>query len=70
MLDYYGPKRGLLLFRKHLARYISSLKPQKPLRYQLLTCIDAQQLRFYLVQLGLARPSMSSFPTINDSPFH
>lgn len=70
MLDYYGPKRGLILFRKHLARYISPFKPRKPLRYQLLTCIDVQQLRFYLVQLGLARPTMSSLPTINDSPLH
>lgn len=37
MLSFYGPERGLLLFRKHAARYISPYRLSKMQRQQLLT---------------------------------
>ncbi|MEP7356719.1 MAG: tRNA-dihydrouridine synthase, partial [Anaerolineales bacterium] len=37
-LDFYGPRTGLLLFRKHAARYIQGLPGEEMLRIPLLTC--------------------------------
>jgi nifR3 family TIM-barrel protein len=37
-LDFYGPTTGLLLFRKHAARYIQGLPGEEVLRIPLLTC--------------------------------
>ncbi len=37
MLDFYGPERGLLLFRKHASRYISPFRLSTEQRQQLLT---------------------------------
>lgn len=36
-LDFYGPQRGLILFRKHASRYISSYRLPEELRKRLLT---------------------------------
>ncbi|MBI3733157.1 MAG: tRNA dihydrouridine synthase DusB [Chloroflexi bacterium] len=37
-LDFYGPALGLILFRKHAARYIRGLPGEEVLRVPLLTC--------------------------------
>jgi tRNA-dihydrouridine synthase len=37
-LDFYGPRVGLVLFRKHAARYIQGLPGEDLLRVPLLTC--------------------------------
>jgi tRNA-dihydrouridine synthase B len=37
-LDFYGPQTGLLLFRKHSAKYIQGLPGEEALRIPLLTC--------------------------------
>ena len=37
-LDFYGPTTGLMLFRKHAARYIQGLPGEEVLRIPLLTC--------------------------------
>ncbi len=37
-LDFYGPQLGLVLFRKHAARYIQGLPGEAALRVPLLTC--------------------------------
>jgi tRNA-dihydrouridine synthase B len=37
-LEFYGPRTGLLLFRKHAARYIQGLPGEDMLRIPLLTC--------------------------------
>jgi tRNA-dihydrouridine synthase len=36
-LEFYGPQRGLVLFRKHAARYLTPYKLPTELRKQLLT---------------------------------
>lgn len=37
-LDFYGPEAGLILFRKHAAKYIHGLPGETQLRIPLLTC--------------------------------
>lgn len=37
MLDFYGPQQGLILFRKHAARYISPYSPRTAQREMLLS---------------------------------
>jgi tRNA-dihydrouridine synthase B len=37
-LDFYGPQVGLVLFRKHAAKYIRDLPGEEQLRIPLLTC--------------------------------
>jgi nifR3 family TIM-barrel protein len=37
-LDFYGPEFGLILFRKHAAKYIQGLPGEEMLRIPLLTC--------------------------------
>ena len=37
-LDFYGPQVGLVLFRKHAAKYIHNLPGEAQLRIPLLTC--------------------------------
>jgi nifR3 family TIM-barrel protein len=39
-LDFYGPGRGLVLFRKHVSRYISPFAISTQNRQRLLTCED------------------------------
>lgn len=46
-LDFYGPKVGLVLFRKHAAKYLQGLPHEAELRVPLLTCTtvaDFEQL--------------------------
>ncbi len=43
MLDYYGPDKGLILFRKHVVRYITGLPAVGEVRVPLLTCTTAQE---------------------------
>ena len=42
-LDFYGPQVGLVLFRKHAARYIENLPGEDSLRIPLLTCATVAQ---------------------------
>lgn len=42
-LDFYGPKMGLVLFRKHAARYIHGLPDADRLRVPLLTATSVPQ---------------------------
>lgn len=44
MLETYGPRDGVVLFRKHLTRYLPPLNPLDDLRSALLTCVDPQAL--------------------------
>ena len=43
MLDYYGPDKGLVLFRKHVVRYISGAPGVGVVRLPLLTCLTAEE---------------------------
>ncbi len=42
-LDFYGPQRGLVLFRKHASRYLSPYGLSPDLRSRLLTCQQPQE---------------------------
>jgi nifR3 family TIM-barrel protein len=60
MLDFYGADRGLILFRKHAARYISpyGLSPEQ--RERLLTSETAAQFTALLDELALnAQPALA-----------
>lgn len=61
MLVYYGEARGLVLFRKHLARYLEHLPFGRAERPSLLTASTAAGL---LSRLGIpATPPPSSWPS-------
>lgn len=51
MQDFYGPEEGLILFRKHVTRYISLTPLTKAQRTQLLTCTTAESFTHFLDQL-------------------
>jgi len=42
-LDFYGPQAGLIIFRKHAAKYIQSLPWEEALRIPLLTCNTVEE---------------------------
>jgi len=43
MLDYYGPERGLVLFRKHVVKYIKGVPGQSEYHLRLVTCTTAEE---------------------------
>jgi tRNA-dihydrouridine synthase B len=43
MLDYYGPHIGIVLFRKHVVRYIRGVPYATDVRLALLTCTTAEE---------------------------
>ena len=51
MQDFYGAERGLVLFRKHVTRYISLAPLKKEDRKKLLTCGTAKAFISFLNQL-------------------
>lgn len=51
MQDFYGAERGLVLFRKHVTRYISLAPLKKGDRKKLLTCGTAKAFISFLNQL-------------------
>lgn len=53
MLDVYGPREGVILFRKHLTRYLSPLQPPGEMRAALLVEVDAPRLLARLQELEL-----------------
>lgn len=50
-LKFFGPERGLILYRKHAADYISPYAPDKPTRIRLLTEKDPGQFRASLAEV-------------------
>ena len=50
MVDFYGPERGVILFRKHVQRYISPHPLPKDQRTKLLTCGTADAFISFLDQ--------------------
>jgi tRNA-dihydrouridine synthase len=43
MIDYYGPRLGIVLFRKHVVRYIRGVPYATDVRLALLTCTTADE---------------------------
>lgn len=51
MLTFYGPRRGLVLFRKHASRYLSPYTLPEELRRRLLTVTSAEEFQAVLGQV-------------------
>jgi hypothetical protein len=43
MLDFYGQERGLILFRKHVVKYVRGLSHIGPVKQQLITCTHPEE---------------------------
>ncbi|MBN1991532.1 MAG: tRNA dihydrouridine synthase DusB [Anaerolineae bacterium] len=43
MLDFYGPERGLILFRKHIVKYIRGMAHSAKVRAKLVTCTHPEE---------------------------
>ena len=56
MLAFYGEERGLVLFRKHAARYITPYRLSKPQRELLLTAATPQDFLDLLDRIVLEQP--------------
>jgi nifR3 family TIM-barrel protein len=56
-LSFYGPERGLVLFRKHASRYLSPNSIPDELRRQLLTTVQVETF-IDLLDTALAAPQM------------
>ena len=51
MLDFYGPERGLIIFRKHAARYITPYRLARQQRTQLLSSAEPEEFLALLDQI-------------------
>lgn len=51
MLDTYGAREGIILFRKHLTRYLAPLQPPGELRAAILAETDPARFEALLQQL-------------------
>jgi tRNA-dihydrouridine synthase B len=56
-LDFYGPERGLVLFRKYAAHYLSPYRLPKDLRQKLLTRTQPEEFIALLDEIDLTAPS-------------
>ena len=54
MLAYYGEERGILLFRKHLVRYLEAVRVDPVTRRRLLTLDQPSELKQGLAAIGLS----------------
>ena len=43
MLDFYGRERGLILFRKHIVKYVKYVQGASELHLRMVTCAEADQ---------------------------
>jgi tRNA-dihydrouridine synthase B len=43
MLDFYGEERGLILFRKHVVKYVKGLSHIAPVKAKLVTCTRPEE---------------------------
>lgn len=57
MLEAYGTERGLILFRKHLTRYLQGFEISHSLRKKLLTCRHLPAFQSAMSQAGLSQPN-------------
>lgn len=53
MLATYGPGKGILLFRKHLVRYLDAVQVDPVTRRRLLTLDQPSELKEELAKIGL-----------------
>ena len=51
MTGHYGPKIGILVFRKHLGRYLQNFLVTREIRMQIFTIPEKDQLVEYIKNL-------------------
>jgi nifR3 family TIM-barrel protein len=68
-LDFYGPQVGLVLFRKHAARYIQNLPGEEVLRVPLLTCTTLAQFDALIDDLLRRGTEPGTWPPINQQSY-
>ena len=56
MLEFYGPERGLVLFRKHATRYLSPYRLPDALRKRLLTSQKPEEFTQLLADIVAVQP--------------
>lgn len=66
-LDFYGPRLGLILFRKHAIRYINDLREAASLRMHILTCETLDEFDRWVTVLAEANaPTHTVHPSAGD----
>ena len=55
LLEHFGPKKGVLEFRKHIVKYLRGFPLASTLRKKLITLEDAGEIRRMLVAFGEGR---------------
>ncbi len=60
-LEFYGAQLGLILFRKHAAKYIHGVYGANELRVRLLTCNSVQEFENLVQQIGATPPIRANF---------
>jgi tRNA-dihydrouridine synthase B len=63
MINFYGEDRGIILFRKHLVRYIDHLEIVQDHRQRLLTCSDWTSFQAIAAQIPNNLLSAEALPT-------
>jgi tRNA-dihydrouridine synthase len=58
MIDFYGPQRGLILFRKYAARYLTPYQLAGELRQTLMTSETKEQFLTLLDSIIAAAPTV------------
>jgi nifR3 family TIM-barrel protein len=64
MLAHYGPERGLILFRKHLSRYLDRLSLDQADRRALITASTPAELRSRLQLSASTEGPLSTIPAL------
>lgn len=62
MLNFYGPERGLVLFRKHLKRYLLPMQLNASTLRELLTCSQPDSFLEKMSEVGLPLPRIGVSP--------
>ncbi len=55
-LDFYGPSKGLVLFRKYASRYLFTAEMPREIRTELLTCSDPALFKQIAARLIVSSP--------------
>jgi hypothetical protein len=66
MVDFYGEEHGLVLFRKHVVKYVRGLSHIAQLRAKLMTCIRSEEfidlVKQYETEFAERQPSLRKSP--------
>lgn len=72
MLDFYGEERGLILFRKHVVKYVRGLKHSAAVKAKLVTCTTPEQfidlMNEYEAEMAQREKRQAPLPSAVDQP--